>query len=478
MEKLFFVKQGSEPLYIRLYMSIVEDIQNGVLLSDEKMPSIRQLSKGMNISRTTVESTYSQLVAEGYLYAKPQKGYYVMQLDIQSELSDNSNDSLHEYDMNRKIGDDHAKGKLKVYDFVSEYVEPVNFDMSIWKKNINKAISAEEFELFSFSNPFGEYILKEEIAKYFTRVRGISANSCQIIIGAGAQSLLRSLSIYLKDIGFNDLCIDNPGFNLAKDVFKGNGYYLHPIDLKDNVLDVSLLPNKSAQVLFTSPSYQFPYGEIMTMRTRYELLNWASKTGSYIIEDDYNNELRYIGKPIPSLQGMDTNDRVVYLGSFSTLLIPSIRISFMVLPMPLLNDYQEMFKNRVQSASKLEQLALGHMLSSGDFAKHIRKLRKAYKAKHKKLESLCDKYLSGLATYEIPPAGVSAIITLSKAAKPKDIKDVSEQLGLNISLLSDFKLDNNPKTLEKNLVLNYRGINEYDMDEAISKIKELLCRLY
>lgn len=492
MDGVFFVTNTNEPLYIRLYDSIVEEIYNGNLKSEDKMPSIRQLSKSMNISRTTIESTYGQLVAEGFLYSKPQKGYYVMALDFsdhEKTLSPNITSTKSAIELTSDDGEiglkkknsnnkDQTVKEAKVYDFVSEYVEYANFDIGKWKKHINKVLLTQENELFRFSQAFGEEVLKEEIVKYFTRVRGIRANKDQLIIGAGTQSLLRGLSILLNNKQYKTLNIEDPGFELAKVVFKQSGINIKGIGLKNNVLDVSQLNKKTNQVLFTSPSYQFPFGEIMTIKTRHELLNWAKETNSYIIEDDYNSELRYIGKPIPSLQGMDTHSRVIYLGSFSTLLLPSIRISFMVLPKELSREYQTSFRNRVQSASKLEQLALANMLKSGDFAKHIRKINKNYRAKHKKLLFYIDKYLVDLAEVELPPAGSSAIITLTKEVEISDIKEYSKDLNLKIAVLSDFLIKKSSKLLEKKLVLNYRGINEYDMENAIIKLKELICQLY
>lgn len=490
MERVFFVEENDKPLYIRLYDSIISEIYAKQLQPEDRMPSIRQLSKAMNISRTTIESTYGQLVAEGYLYAKPQKGYFVMSLDFSPRIESSGSGQLSKIDKNigttgvnslevsNKARSDKHKDKETSYDFVSEYVEYANFDISKWKRHINKVLVEQENEFFSFSDPFGEDSLKEEIANYFTRVRGIRADPKQIIIGAGTQSLLRGLSILLSDSGYKTLSIEDPGFELAKDVFKQSGFNIRGVGLADHVLDTSRLTIDKKQVLFTSPSYQFPFGEIMTMKTRYELLNWASETDSFIIEDDYNSELRYIGKPIPSLQGMDKDHRVIYLGSFSTLLIPSIRISFMVLPTSIYKVYHQTFNKRVQSASKLEQLALANMLKTGEFAKHIRKINKNYRGKHKKLVFYMDKYIKDLAQVEIPPAGSSAIIHLNKEVEIETIKSLALEKNLKISLLSEFLVKKTPKLLEKNLVLNYRGINEYDMEKAIIKLKELICQLY
>jgi len=480
MEQIFFLKNGRKPLYIQLYDAIIDKIYAGSIDADEKMPSIRQLAKSMNLSRTTIETAYNQLVSEGFLYSIPQKGYFVMDISkpLQKEKSHHKKYSNDNNVSRTKPVLTLDKEKQIRYDFVSEYVEEQNFNITMWKRNINKVLNQQDTQLFSYSNPFGENLLKEAITGYFTRVRGINAKKEQVVIGAGSSALLRALSILLKEEKYNELCIDDPGFNQAKEVFAQNGYSIRGIPLINNVIDISMIEKLKNRVLFTSPSYQFPYGEIMQVQTRHDVLNWAKETDSYIIEDDYNNELRYVGKPVPSLQGMDYNDRVIYLGAFSTLLIPSIRVSFIVLPLHLVDKYHNMFLNRVQSASKLEQLALASLINSGDFGKHIRKLRKSYRNKYYRIKELCAKYLTDVGKVHIPSAGLICVIELIKPVSEVALKQVSYELNVNILGISWFMTTNTLKGLEKKLILNYRGIKEQDLENGIILIKELICQLY
>jgi GntR family transcriptional regulator / MocR family aminotransferase len=474
MEKVFFVKTTHEPIYVQLYTAIVAEIHEGSLKRDEKLPSVRNLSKTMNISKTTVENAYNQLLAEGYVYSKPQVGYFVMAIETKKHRS-----TLTEKAAQDRLKEEvHSSKHRAKFDFVSEYVEPANFDLTLWKRNINYVLSHEEISLFSASWPFGEEILRTEICSYFSRTRGIKAEPNQIIINAGTSSLLRELTRVFKACNYDLFAIEDPGYNVAKEVFMQAEFTVRPIALKQNVLHMKAVRELGKSIIFTSPSFQFPYGEIMPVQTRYDLIEFAAVSDSYIIEDDYNNELRYLGRPVTSLQGMDTYGRVIYLGSFSTILLPSIKISFMVLPDTLLQVYNKILKDKTQGASKLEQLALGQMIKTGDFARHIRKLRKNYRNKYNRLLKLYEKHLSELCTLDLPPAGSMAILVLKKPISIKNLKVLSESMGVNLSVMEDFMMCNQTTIMTtRTLVLNYRGISDLELENGILRVKELLCQL-
>ncbi|MBN2221432.1 MAG: PLP-dependent aminotransferase family protein [Vallitaleaceae bacterium] len=477
MERVFFLDYKAHgKLYLALYQAVISEILEGTLRENERMPSVRQLAKSLNVSKTTVENAYSQLVAEGYLYTKPQKGYYVMSLGQRTPK-----DKIHEMlGTEKKVN---ASIDMNIFDFRTEYVESSNFDLGAWKRSLNKVLNEDEMKLFQQGAPFGEEELKDSIGNYFSRVRGIRATNGQIIIGSGISSLLRPLGSFFKHQGYCHLQMEDPGFHVARDVFTELSYEIHPIGLKNKVLDVDELKEVKS-IVFASPSYQFPYGEVMPVGHRYRLLEWARRNHSFIIEDDYNNELRYIGKPVPSLQGMDPYDCVIYFGSFSTILIPSIRISFMVLPKRLLPVYEERNRHLVQGSSKLEQLALSKYIESGDLAKHIRKIRKSYRIKNQAIQHLLTKHLKEFADVEIEKAGVTAVLHLYRPVREKEFRILCEEHGLQIPSMNEFssnlsenKVHQYKEELLDELVLNYRGIESRKMEKAILMVKEILCRL-
>lgn len=480
MERTFFLSLNEEPLYVQLYKSIRKEIWEGRLKADEKLPSIRDLSKSMNISKTTIENAYAQLVAEGYIYTKPKSGYFIMPQNefTKTRADENKFDFLTSgREVDAMIPEFEDKKVQQIADFVSEYVDPSNFDMKLWKRSINTVIQNEEYKLFSSAHPFGETELKQEICRYFTRTRGINALPEQIVINSGTSSLLFELTHLFRELKYQYFAIEDPGYNVAKDVFKAGGFEVRPIRLKQNILDMDSLKSYGQCVIFTSPSYQFPFGEIMPSQTRFDLIHHAKATDSYIIEDDYNNELRYVGRPVTSLQGMDTYGRVIYMGSFSTILLPSIKISFMVLPEALKKVYNYVFKDKIQSASKLEQLALATMIQNGDFSKHIRKLRKNYRQKYEHLKTVCNTYLTKDCQVELPTAGLMAILHLNKQITASEFNQSCKNLDLKVGRIQDFLLHEGSDVMDVEiLVLNYRGIKASELEEGIRRVKDLICQ--
>ncbi len=470
MDKIFFIdKSSSKPLYIQIYQSVIQEINQGKLQGDEKMPSILQLASQMGLSKITIENAYAQLVAEGYLYAQPQKGYFVTPMKAIA-AQQTQPQILDERVMT------YTTRQRERYDFTGEYVEYEHFDLKLWKKNIHRGMNENAHALYYMSEPFGEAFLKEQICYYFQRVRGIRAEKNQIIIGSGTQGLLESLARLFKQREYKILAFENPGFNIARDVFQQEGYRLCPIGLRNRVLDVQALDKTQRQICFASPSYQFPYGTLMPVNIRRELLDWAHQTDSYIIEDDYNNELRYVGKPVLSLQGMDYNERVIYMGSFSTLLLPSIRISFMVLPQSVLYEYVKANYRRTQGVSKLEQFALAHMLQKDDFGKQIRRLRKTYRQKYHFIKAVLYKYLEKDVSIEMDSAGVTCVLGRQHPFKKEKFYNLQSKYQVRCALLSEFMIEEETE-YEKYIVLNYRGIGTGDIEEGVQRIEKVIRQL-
>lgn len=466
MGKIFFLDQTDQPLYVRLCDEIIRNIQTGQLKPNQKLPSIRQLQKDMHLSKNTIEQAYGQLVSEGYLYSKVGKGYYVMELT--------STPITKQQQKTTPQAEQTLFTSSVAYDYFNEYVEIGNFDMGMWKRNINRVLSEYEIDFFEPAGLFGEEYLKQMIMAYFGRVRGLQTDGHEIIIGAGSYGLMDNLAAVLKERGYHCFLAEDPCFVGAKKAFANQDYRLRPIGLREDTLNVETVRRYQRSILFTSPSYQYPYGEKMSINDRLELLNWAEMTDSYIIEDDYNHELSYVGRPIQSLQGLDQNERVIYLGSFSTLLIPSIRISFLILPITLYQAYGEQFGDRVQSSSKLEQLALAKAIDSGDFSRHIRRLRKNYAKKYNAVSRLLQTHLD--QQYVLHPAGVSFVVKFEQPVDKNYLIKCLTLHQLKVTLLSDISLQKSD--YELGIVLNYRGIEYAKLEPSIIKLKELLCRLY
>jgi GntR family transcriptional regulator/MocR family aminotransferase len=262
------------------------------------------------------------------------------------------------------------------YDFTNEFLDKESFDFQLWKKYINKALRYNDVYL-SYGSCLGEYILRREIARYIGHSRGVICSPDQVIVGAGVQAVLNILCAVLKP-KYDSIVFEEPGFTKGQYVFKDHGFKIVPVSVEDDGINVRHLAGNGGKVVYVSPSHQYPTGSVMSINKRTQLLNWANASNGIIIEDDYDSELRYFGRPIPSLQGLNKGNGIVYLGSFSKIMLPSIRISFMVLPVNLLEETADILNRYNQTSSKIEQVALALFMKEGLLEKHIRKLRKIY----------------------------------------------------------------------------------------------------
>ncbi len=451
------LKTDDGPLYIQLYNYIKKEIINGRIHENEKLPSIRQLSKGLEISRTTVENTFNQLLVEGYIFSLPKKGYYVSNID--TEYVHFNSDTL-------KINNPLPKEQQFLYDLRNDYVQEDLFDFNSWRKVLNHILNYNYKTLLKSGDLQGEYVLRKEIVKYVYQARGVVADVDQVIVGAGVQPLLNVLVYLLKSLGVNSCAIEDPGFNRAKNIFLHNEMMIIPIPVTHQGLDIDCLNETSADLCYVSPSHQFPMGTVMPVSHRIKLLKWARDNLCYIIEDDYNSELRYIGKPIPSMQSFDKKGRVIYFGSFSTLLLPSIRISYMILPHSLIHVYQKNKQKYPQSASKIEQLALSRFMEEGMFEKHIRKLKKNYAKKNGILIKQLKKVMGDKIKIGGRESGLKIVMHIDTTLTEEEIVKRCKKNGILLASLSEYKIvkrsHNKPV-----VILSYRGLPINKIEKAV-----------
>ncbi len=363
-----FDKESSKALYIQLYEYIRSEITSGLLKPDSKLPSIREASSSLNLSKTTIENAYSQLVAEGYIENLPKKGYFVC------DLSDYNFEITAEPYKNIISGNNETE-------YINDGVDKDSLDITTWKRLYNKTISDEETNIYNSCSTQGEKMLREEIANFVNTMRGGRTSPEQVIVGAGVQYLLGILIGIIKE-DYNTVAVEKPGFNKAEFIFEDYMFNIRHISITDDGFPVDELRKSDAELIYISPSHQYPLGTIMSVNKRMELLEWAHKNKGLIVEDDYDSMIRYGGMPIPCLQGLDKNDCVVYLGSFSKMLLPSLRISFMVIPKKLLAKYNSIKSRHTQSTSKIDQLVLANFMKEGHIVKHLRKIKRIYRKKN------------------------------------------------------------------------------------------------
>lgn len=346
-------------LYMQIYDYYKNLIESGKLPEGSKLPSIRRCAEERNVSKTTAELGYMCLCDDGYILPKSQSGYYVSKRSNTTKKTEIKNESTQE------------KTNI-LYDFASAGVDAESFNMDIWRRYVKSALRQTEKLLF-YGEPQGEYELRREIANYARETRNCICTEENIVIGAGVQTLLNILCPLLK--GKKTVCFDDLSYRQGTAIFTDYGFCV-----TDN--------REKSNIIYTSPSYSTRWGDIMSVKDRFDLTEYARKTGKLIIEDDYGSEFRYFNRPTPSLQGLDGGENIVYLGTFSKLLLPSIRISFMILPQSLMGEYIKKKDLYNQTVSKADQIALCSYIRDGHLNLQIRKSRKLYMQKSKILTEL------------------------------------------------------------------------------------------
>ena len=346
-------------LYMQIYDYYKNLIESGKLPEGSRLPSIRRCAEERNVSKTTAELGYMCLCDDGYILPKSQSGYYVSKRSNTTKKAEVKNENQKE------------KSNI-LYDFASAGVDAESFNMDIWRRYVKSALRQTEKLLF-YGEPQGEYELRREIANYARETRNCICTEENIVIGAGVQTLLNILCPLLK--GKKTVCFDDLSYRQGTAIFTDYGFRV-----TDN--------REKSNIIYTSPSYSTRWGDIMSVKDRFDLTEYARKTGKLIIEDDYGSEFRYFNRPTPSLQGLDGGENIVYLGTFSKLLLPSIRISFMILPQSLMGEYNKKKDLYNQTVSKADQIALCSYIRDGHLNSQIRKSRKLYMQKSKILTEL------------------------------------------------------------------------------------------
>ncbi len=435
------------PLHIQLYEALKRDITTTLAIGS-KLPSIRQVSQEYKISKNTVESAYSQLYAEGYIESRPKSGYYVAQADYQFQTASNA-----------KQNNEAAQSVYK-YDFFPARLSKSSFPLKLWKRLTMKALD-EEIDMGGYFDGQGIYGLRQEIAKYLTASRGVKCDASQIIISGAFADTMNMIADILQDT-HNRFAIENPGYAVPKVVFERRGFKILPIKVDANGLHVSALQATDANVLYITPSHQYPTGVAMPVANRLKLLAWAKETNGYIIEDDYDSELTYRSRPIPSLQGLDNDDRVIYVGTFSKALSPALRVTYIVLPEQLMERYR-FFHAYFPRVSLATQKTLELFLKEGHWERHLRKIRNLNRKKHdlmKKalLEHLCD-------AMEIVSEGGGLCINIrpKEAINKELLREKAKEAGIKLYFTDDCSL-----TQWNALRMGFGGFETEEIEPAVA----------
>jgi GntR family transcriptional regulator/MocR family aminotransferase len=457
-----FLDQNREvPLYFQLYEYIKHEIQAGKIKPGVQLPSKRKLSIYLGISQNTIETAYQQLSAEGYVESKPRKGIFVNTID---------NERFSIMDPNPSINICCKEDEKEQYqiDFSHGTIALEHFPYLVWRKLTVQSLYADQNLLFLNGNPKGEFALRQEIAKYLYQSRAVRCDPEQIIIGAGTQYLISIVTMLLgRHLVYS---IEEPGFHRTRAVFKDQEVVLKTIPVDKDGMNINLLKTSAANVTYVTPSHQFPLGIVMPIARRMELLGWAYENNSYIIEDDYDGEFRYKGKPIPSLQGLDDRGRVIYLGTFSKSFIPSLRTSYLVLPNKLIDTFDKHLTIYKQTVSRLHQHTLYEFMKNGHWERHLNKMRTIYRKKQKALLAAINKHLGTKVTIIGEDSGLHILLRVQNDLSEEELIVRAKEKQIIVYPTSVyFSGDTDQIPL---ILLGFGGLSELEIDRGLQLLNE------
>lgn len=457
------------PLYLQIYEQLKEKIISGEILEGNKLPSTRRLSTILNVSRNTVESAYMQLSSEGYVLSKAGSGFIAQKLDnsiISMLKSENISIVKNPMPIESLNDDDNYK-----YNFEYGKLSAPDFPLRLWKRISNKSLSSISSEdMTSYNAGKGEVELQIEIMNYLKKSRGVSCNPEQIIISSGSEYSFSLLAQLLRKDS-NEIAIEDPGYIGAKDIFINNGYTIIPINLEEDGINLDELESSSAKIVYVTPSHQFPIGLVMPIAKRLKLIDWAIRKNAIIIEDDYDSELRYNSKPIPSIQSIDSKGAVVYIGTFSKALSPSLRLNYMVLPKPLLEIYNKRFNRYKSSVPFIQQRIIQQFMHLGHFDRHLRKIYLVNKRKHDVLVHAIQEFMGNNIIIHGKNAGLHILLEFNNGLTEKELITKAKTYGVKVYPVSIFwtRVEKYPNNM---VLLGFGGMPESDIIEGIKILKE------
>lgn len=444
---------SSVPLYEQLYLHIRQAIVDDTLTTGTKLPSKRKLGEFLDVSQTTVELAYAQLLAEGYIESLPRKGFYVLP---QEELYVRRGSSVIEPLPVKKTYE---------FDLYPSQIDTTAFPFERWRRHLKQVVSEEHHDLLSLGSVQGDFVLRQEIATYLYHSRGVHCSPEQIVVGSGTEQLLPQLLELLPDT--TTFGIEDPGYPLTRQLFAHQRRTFIPIPVDESGVRVDVVEQAAIDALYVTPAHQFPTGTILSVSRRQRLLNWASERQTYVIEDDYDSEFRYSGKPIPSLQSMDQNERVVYLSTFSKSLMPSLRIGYMVLPPPLLNRYRERYRHFTCSVPRFEQHTLAEFMATGDFEKHLNRMRKTYRRKLEIIIAAFKPY-EPIVSITGASAGLHVVLSVQTTKSSEELKRLAEAASIRINAMTDYRI-NSSDTVPQ-LLFGFAALSEAVLPAAVSAL--------
>lgn len=452
------------PLYKQLYNQIREHILSGKLPAETKLPSVRHMASELSASCNTVDGAYQELLVEGYIYSRLRSGYFVSALDREV--------APHALAIKRSKND-YLPGPPScfTYDFHPARLDPESFPTELWRKCFIEGLRRNSQQLVQYGDLQGDWGLRCAIQSYLERSRGVICDPEQIVICAGLQQSLDIVAHLLKE-NHSSVAVENPGYHLPRSIFLNHAYSIFPVPVGEGGIDLINLKDSSSTIVYVTPSHQMPLGCVMPVANRLALIEWAESGGKFIIEDDYDSELRYHGKPIPSLQGLRPTGNIIYTGTFSKILSPALRLSYMVLPYSLLAKFRQDYQAYFPAVSLLEQRTMANFMEHSHWERHIRRMRMIYKKKHDFLLQSVETHFGKRAVVTGQGAGLHVVLVLPDTQLSEaEIIHRARQKNIRLFPFSAFHFVGQPEATT--LLLGFGGMTFSEIEQGIAMLSQI-----
>ena len=466
-----FSQKGKLSLCEYLENTIRDKILSGELKADEKLPSKRELAEHLGVSVITVQNAYANLISEGYIYSIEKRGFFVTALPEQKSDSK----KLFLNDKQKELKEHNSKIEI-LCDLTSNSVNYETFPFSTWNKISRKVLNSPQAELLKRQNVQGAEVLRSSIAEHLRNFRGFDIDPKQIVVGAGTEILY---SYITKLLGNKTIfAVENPGYKKISLILEMNGAKVKPVNIDENGIIISELNKSKANAVHVTPNHHFPSGIVMPVKRRIELLSWADKNENrYIIEDDFDSEFRFQGKPVSPLFCRAAKQNVIYINTFSKTLSPSFRISYMVLPEKLIKDFYSLLGFYSCTVSTFEQYTLSAFIKEGHFSKHISRMKNYYRnIRNDLIYKIEHSPLKEKTEILEKDSGLHFLLKVNTKLNDKKLKEALLKKGSSVSILSDyyFNSDNLNSDDKKTLVINYSGLSKQQILSTVNLLSEAL----
>lgn len=466
---------ASLPRYLRIQRAIRQLILEGALAAGKPLPASRPLAKSLGVSRDTLEAAYAQLHAEGFIERRVGSGSFVSERarlagrGLTRSARPATRQTLRLSQRGQAIWQAGGVSEsLQPRPFAQGLPETRDFPLAIWEKMQRQVLKEWGNNALLLRDPQGVEVLRQAIADYVNLERGAHATPERVLILTSSQQALTLCATNLLDAG-EPVFIENPAYHGARRAFEAAGLHCVPIHVDEQGLDVAQLRQHpaAARMVYVTPSHQFPTGATLSLDRRLSLIDWATRQQAWIIEDDYDSEFHYAGKPTACVQGLDAQARTIYIGTFSKSMFPGLRIAYMVLPEPLVKPITTARTLQDGHSAPLPQLTLARFMESGHFSAWIRTQRNVYAGRLQQLTKLVQKYLSDWMTAQPPAGGLQLPCLLNGTLDETTLIRLARQQGIELLGLSNLHLT---PTARPSVLLGFAAYTPEEMETAIKKL--------